>query len=375
LHPATPQSIANGAVVFRQSCAMCHGLGARGNGPLAPTLNPRPSDLVVHVPLHPDADLENWIANGFPGSAMPAFKDKLSDQERWDVLNYLKIVASNASATSSGNATSASGSPTASPRNAATPAAGLTPAVVSVAAPAPAATNPSSASPPSPPPPIPTTTPLPNGGLDQRRALGDLTAEIQIQPRVYEPAEFDITVSDAVGQPARDVRRVDLQVAMEGMDHGTRGVTATAVGPGRYRAQAMLLAMEGPWWLALRLERGDGQVDSTLFRFQVPRDRSTGAVSAMAERPTSPVQIEDVAVYPGEVTPNQIAVTAGHPVRLEIVYVDRPACGPTVLLPDQNLQTIVTPDGLAELPFVPRQSGPLRLSCAAAGLTVQRSGG
>lgn len=92
-HPATPESLTNGAAVYRQDCAQCHGPGARGNGPLAASLNPRPSDLVLHVPLHPDRDLENWIANGFPGSAMPAFKDRLTEQERWDLVNYLRSLA------------------------------------------------------------------------------------------------------------------------------------------------------------------------------------------------------------------------------------------------------------------------------------------
>ncbi|HEX5414075.1 MAG TPA: copper resistance protein CopC [Chloroflexota bacterium] len=96
LHPATPQSIADGQQVYAQNCLACHGPGARGDGPLAATINPRPSDLVVHVPQHTDAELEAWIADGFPGSAMPAWKDKLTEQQRWDVLNYLKTLASRA---------------------------------------------------------------------------------------------------------------------------------------------------------------------------------------------------------------------------------------------------------------------------------------
>lgn len=98
LHPATPQSIADGQQVYQQNCLVCHGPGARGDGPLAATLNPRPVDLVVHVPQHSDAQLESWISDGVPGSAMPAWMGKLSDQQRWDVLNYLKTLASNATA-------------------------------------------------------------------------------------------------------------------------------------------------------------------------------------------------------------------------------------------------------------------------------------
>jgi copper transport protein len=91
--PATTESIARGSWIYQQQCMVCHGSDARGDGPMAQTLNPRPADLTVHINQHPDGDLYNWVTNGIPGSAMPAFKDQLSDEERWDVLNYLHSLA------------------------------------------------------------------------------------------------------------------------------------------------------------------------------------------------------------------------------------------------------------------------------------------
>lgn len=351
LHPATPQSIADGAAVFRQNCAICHGLDARGDGPMAASLNPRPSDLVLHVPLHPDADLENWIANGFPGSAMPAFKAKLTDQQRWDVLNYLKTIASSAA-----NPGGASGVSPPSP----SPAAGAPPATttadLAVAA--------------APPAVSPSPTPV-GGGLAQGKRIGNLDVAVQIQPSIYQPATIEVRLADPHGKTPTDVRRVDLELAMEGMDHGARGIVASAVGPGDYQVRAMLLAMEGPWWLAVRIERTNGQVSSGVFAFRVPRDTSNEAVSAMYSRPPGPVQVEDVAVYPSEVTPGEIAVTAGHPVRLEVMYVDHPACGPSVRVASAGLTSPVSPDGLAEVTFTPGQSGKLSLACQSTGLVVQ----
>lgn len=93
--PATAESIAIGSSVYSANCAVCHGAGARGDGPMAQTLNPPPSDLTVHITQHPDADLFDFVSNGVQGSAMPAFKDRLSEEERWNVLNYLKSVAAN----------------------------------------------------------------------------------------------------------------------------------------------------------------------------------------------------------------------------------------------------------------------------------------
>jgi mono/diheme cytochrome c family protein len=96
LYPPTAASVAEGAGLYRAQCAICHGLDARGDGPLAASLSPRPSDLIVHVPQHPDSDLEGWIANGIPGTGMPAFRDRLTEEQRWSVVNYLKSLVSSA---------------------------------------------------------------------------------------------------------------------------------------------------------------------------------------------------------------------------------------------------------------------------------------
>jgi copper transport protein len=358
VHPATPQSIANGAVVYRQNCAMCHGITARGNGPLAPTMNPRPSDLVLHVPLHSDTDLEDWIANGFPGSQMPAFKDKVTDQERWDVLNYLKSLADQASA----SAPAPVSTPTASP---APTGEGPTPTGLAVALAGTSAVSSTATATRQP-----TATSVPVGGLAQEKVVNGIKVAVKLQPGIFQPAQVNLTLTDPNGAPLTDTRRVDVQVAMAAMDHGAHGALAAPTGPGQYQAKAMLLAMEGVWWLAVRVERGDGTVDSTVFAFQVPRDTLTGAVAAMASRPIDPVQIEDIAVYPGEVTPDTVDVRAGHPVRLEVTYVNHPACGPTVRLNDPNTTAPVDANGLGELAFVPKQTATLHVTCSPNGLQI-----
>jgi mono/diheme cytochrome c family protein len=40
--------------------------------------------------VHPEGRLFFWITEGMGGTAMPAFKDRLSETERWDVVNFLK---------------------------------------------------------------------------------------------------------------------------------------------------------------------------------------------------------------------------------------------------------------------------------------------
>ena len=93
--PLSAESIAAGQAVFSINCAPCHGQSGRGDGPVGVTLNPRPADLTQHavIGIHTDAQLFEWITNGFPGSRMPAFKSALSDTERWRLVNFIRSLA------------------------------------------------------------------------------------------------------------------------------------------------------------------------------------------------------------------------------------------------------------------------------------------
>jgi putative copper resistance protein D len=42
---------------------------------------------------HTDQELFGWVTTGVDGTAMPAFRSNLSEQERWDVVNYIRTFA------------------------------------------------------------------------------------------------------------------------------------------------------------------------------------------------------------------------------------------------------------------------------------------
>ncbi|MHB8575103.1 MAG: CopD family protein [Dehalococcoidia bacterium] len=114
--PADLQSVADGKALFAANCAKCHGITGHGDGPLAAGLNPKPFDLTVHVGLHPDGQLFDWITNGIPRTAMPAWKSQLSDTQRWDVLNYLRTLSpGGAAASPAAPAPAAPGAPATTP--------------------------------------------------------------------------------------------------------------------------------------------------------------------------------------------------------------------------------------------------------------------
>lgn len=94
-----PDNTPLGARVFARRCAVCHGPDGRGNGPAAPSLIPRPRDFTLglfkfkstpHGQPPTDDDLKQIVANGLPASAMPYFRDLLSDSEMDAVVAQVK---------------------------------------------------------------------------------------------------------------------------------------------------------------------------------------------------------------------------------------------------------------------------------------------
>jgi putative copper resistance protein D len=90
--PYHAASIAGGKALFAQHCTACHGARGAGDGPAAAALNPKPPDLRAHhVALHTAGDLFWWIGHGL--RTMPAFADRLSPDERWDLVNFLRALS------------------------------------------------------------------------------------------------------------------------------------------------------------------------------------------------------------------------------------------------------------------------------------------
>ena len=87
---ATDESKASGKLLFQNNCITCHGPEGRGDGPQAESLNPAPADIRQHLPYHTDPQFFAFIANGIARTAMPAWRDQFSDEEIWNIINYLR---------------------------------------------------------------------------------------------------------------------------------------------------------------------------------------------------------------------------------------------------------------------------------------------
>jgi copper transport protein len=85
------ESIAIGRELFTENCVPCHGPEGRGDGPTAETIYPPPADFSSgHTAIHPDGDLYYWILNGIEDTQMPAFEGKISKEEAWHLVNYVR---------------------------------------------------------------------------------------------------------------------------------------------------------------------------------------------------------------------------------------------------------------------------------------------
>jgi putative copper export protein/mono/diheme cytochrome c family protein len=88
-------SVANGAQLYAVHCVACHGPSAHGDGPAAAGLALAPADLTEpHTALHTAGDIFWWLTHGKPPGVMPGFADRLSEDQRWDLINFVRALSS-----------------------------------------------------------------------------------------------------------------------------------------------------------------------------------------------------------------------------------------------------------------------------------------
>lgn len=93
----------NGKIIYDKRCVWCHGADGDGAGAAEEYLNPPPrnfedgqykikttgfDDMVPN-----DEDIFRMVRDGMPGTAMPGWSQLLSEQDMWDVVEYIKVFA------------------------------------------------------------------------------------------------------------------------------------------------------------------------------------------------------------------------------------------------------------------------------------------
>jgi len=94
----TPESIAKGKELYLErskgNCIFCHGETGAGNEANLAKLRRKPADLSNKERMTAMTDGEVFwkISKGITG-IMPAGEKKMSDEERWNVVNYIRTLA------------------------------------------------------------------------------------------------------------------------------------------------------------------------------------------------------------------------------------------------------------------------------------------
>ncbi|MBI3913926.1 MAG: copper resistance protein CopC [Chloroflexi bacterium] len=325
-----PATLAAGKQIYQENCATCHGDTGIGNGPTAANLNPKPIDLTIHAPLHPEGELFWWVTNGISGTAMIAWESKLNDLQRWQVVQYVRTLG------------------------AAPPPANLA---------AQPATTPNA------------LTPLntdPAADLVRNEInFGDVRLLFVALPRASDISDFDVILQNASGQPISDAPRVNLFFAMNDMAHGTNFVDLAPIGEGRYRARGPWLFMGGKWNVGVIAQLKNGETYRATFAFTA--SEATGnVVSRLVESSPTTLQQINVSVYPDTLDLRRVDVQAKQNVRVTALLSDarKEACGGKMTLAELGLTAAFGDTGIAEISFTAPRSGQLRIKCAKDALQL-----
>lgn len=89
-------AIEAGKVVYETNCVSCHGETGLGDGPAGASLSPKPGNL-QEVAANDTVDRIYWrVSEGGMmepfNSSMPAWKGVLSEDERWQVVSFVKTL-------------------------------------------------------------------------------------------------------------------------------------------------------------------------------------------------------------------------------------------------------------------------------------------
>ncbi|MGF1631732.1 MAG: c-type cytochrome [Kiloniellaceae bacterium] len=93
-YPQVGKAITGGGALYGANCAACHGTAGRGDGDAGLDLMPSPALLSRLMDVQGSVDeylLWTIAEGGLPfATAMPAFKDRLSEDQIWQIVAYMR---------------------------------------------------------------------------------------------------------------------------------------------------------------------------------------------------------------------------------------------------------------------------------------------
>ena len=92
-------SIAAGQKTFQANCVSCHGPAGAGDGKNIAQMNPKPSNLTDGSWKHgsTDGEIFTLIRDGSKNTAMRGFASKMTTNDIWNVVNYVRTLSTSSS--------------------------------------------------------------------------------------------------------------------------------------------------------------------------------------------------------------------------------------------------------------------------------------
>jgi mono/diheme cytochrome c family protein len=89
--PASEENLAAGAKLYREQCVECHGLPGGAGTPAAKGMYPPPPQFFERMAMGNDPVGQNYwiVANGIRLTGMPGYKGSLTDQQLWQLAQFL----------------------------------------------------------------------------------------------------------------------------------------------------------------------------------------------------------------------------------------------------------------------------------------------
>jgi mono/diheme cytochrome c family protein len=94
--PSSAEAIAAGRKLYTKHCEKCHGIDGNGKGPKAEDLSVAPGDFTDVQKMRTLMDGELYWQITYGRLPMPAFADKMSDEARWQLVDYIRTFAQKA---------------------------------------------------------------------------------------------------------------------------------------------------------------------------------------------------------------------------------------------------------------------------------------
>jgi len=90
--PADEANLVSGAKIYKEQCAVCHGLPGEPKSTIQAGMYPAPPELFHGIGVTDDDAWESYwkVENGIRMSGMPRFKDKLTEKQIWQVAVLVK---------------------------------------------------------------------------------------------------------------------------------------------------------------------------------------------------------------------------------------------------------------------------------------------